>query len=133
MRILALTIVTAGLAACSTAPPPPNPRAEQILRHHLDGKVPGQPVACLASWRADDMIVVDEDTLLFRDNANRVFVNETRGRCPGIGWGHNTLVFRGLTGNQLCRGEIAQVVDLTSGIMAGACALGDFVPYTRPR
>jgi hypothetical protein len=33
---------------------------------------------------------------------------------------------------QLCRGDIAFVVDLTSGTQYGGCGLGDFTPYDRP-
>lgn len=130
MRTIALAAATAILAGCSTAPESPNPRAEQILQHHLAGKVPGPPVACLPTWRSDDMVVVDERTLIFRDSKRRVYRNTIPGGCPGLGWGHNALVFRSLTGSRLCHGEIAQVVDLTSGILAGTCALGPFVPYT---
>ena len=32
-------------------------------------------------------------------------------------------------GSQLCRGDIGTVTDMTSGMVVGSCALGDFVPY----
>jgi len=32
-------------------------------------------------------------------------------------------------GPQLCRGDLATVVDNSSGMSVGACSLGDFIPY----
>jgi hypothetical protein len=34
---------------------------------------------------------------------------------------------------QLCRGDIAQIVDPLNRITVGSCVFGDFTPYTRVR
>lgn len=135
MRTMPLLIIAATLAGCSTAPQAPvyNARAEAELQRALAGKVAGQPVSCLPSFRKHDMIRVDDDTILFRDGARRVYRNELMGSCNGLGSHAYALVTNTVGGSgRLCRGDIAQVVDISNGTTVGSCALGDFVPYTRP-
>jgi hypothetical protein len=129
MRILTLAAVVA-LGACQTAATEPaqrSARAQQTYESLLAGKVAGQPVRCLPNFRTNDMVPIDENTILFRDGRT-VYVNTPIGSCYGLGRFNNALVTRTFNSN-LCRGDIAQVVDPTTGVHAGSCALGDFVPY----
>ena len=134
MRALGPILLASTLAACTTSPPQMmerNARAEARLQEELAGLVvTGQPTSCIPNWRADQMIVIDDDTILFRDGPNRIWRNETRGNCNMLDRGY-TLVIR-QTGSQLCSGEIGQVVDLQSGVSGGSCVLGEFVAYNRP-
>jgi hypothetical protein len=34
------------------------------------------------------------------------------------------------SGSGLCRGDIARVADVSTGMIVGSCAVGDFIPYT---
>ena len=70
--------------------------------------------------------------MLFRDGPRRVYRNELLGNCSGVGDQNYALVTNSYSG-RLCRGDIAKVVDLQSGMMVGSCAIGDFVPYTTAR
>lgn len=128
MRILAIAAV-ATLCACQTtaAPEPRSARAQQTYETMLAGKVAGQPVRCLPNFRTNDMVPIDENTILFRDGRT-VYVNTPIGSCYGLGRFNNALVTRTFNSN-LCRGDIAQVVDPTTGVHSGSCALGDFVPF----
>ena len=132
MRSMILLLLGASVAACTTAPPQPrSAQAEAHLHKLLAGKSAGQPVTCLPSYRSRDMITIDDNTLVFRDSGSRVYVNNLEGGgCANLGRGFYTLVTR-TTGSGLCRGEIAEVADLNSGMTVGSCVLGDFVPYTR--
>ena len=76
------------------------------------------------------MVVIDDNTVAFRHTGSRVYVNNFRNDCPRLGTGWYALVTK-RTGSTLCSGEIAQVVDTSSGITVGSCVLGEFVPYTR--
>ena len=97
------------------------------------GKTPGKPVGCLPSWRSNDMVVIDDNTVVFRDTARRVYRNDFRGgACSQLGNGFYTLVTKS-TGSGLCSGDLAQVVDVKSGFTVGSCVIGDFVPYEGPR
>ena len=61
---------------CTTAPPPADadrPRPEQYEKL-LAGKVAGKPISCLPTYRANDMVMIDEQTIAFRDGSSRVYV-----------------------------------------------------------
>ena len=129
MRCSALLLVPA-CAACasSTVSEPRTAKAETQLARALAGKAAGAPVSCLPSHRTNDMTIIDDNTILFREGRNLVYRNDPRGGCSPMGRGGYTLVTRSSTGH-MCRGDIVRVVDLTSKITAGSCSLGDFVPY----
>lgn len=138
MRRLALIMLSAGgLAACSANLAQPyqrTARQENELRQALAGKVAMRPVDCLPTFRSADMQVIDDNTLLFHDGGNRVFVQLPSGGCAPIGSGHYTLVTNIIGSSRLCRGDISRVVDLTGGgFTVGSCAMNEFVPYERPR
>lgn len=130
--ILALS-AAAVLGSCSTAPAPEvrSPRAQKELTAALAGRVAGKPVTCLPSYRADNMQIIDDWTILFKDGRT-VYVQNPRGGCSGIGNHRNVLVTRLWGASQLCSGDISHLVDLSTGIGGGACVFSDFVPYTRP-
>ena len=137
MRSLLLMSAAAAVAlgACTTAPQPEtrSARAEAHLQSLLAGRVAGPPQACLPSYRSNDMVVVDDNTLVFRDGA-RVYRNDLAGGgCSRIGRGQYALLTRLYGTSDLCRGQVADVVDVSNGMTVGSCVMGDFVPYTRPR
>lgn len=134
MRCLPVLAVTAALAACSTGPQPMRTvQAENHLEKMLAGRVAGQPITCLPDYRARDMVVIDDRTILFRDGRTYYRNDFNGGVCANLGIGSNTLVTKQFGGAGLCRGDPAQVVDLSNGFTVGNCAMGDFVPYTKPR
>lgn len=121
------------LASCTTAPAEVtrSPKAQRELAEALAGRVPGKPVTCLPSYRSDNMQIIDDWTILFRDGRT-IYVQNPRGGCPGIGSRRNILVTRLFGTNQLCSGDISHLFDPTSGIGGGACVFSEFVPYTKP-
>jgi hypothetical protein len=130
-RIPAILLVGAALvASCAPAPVGHTPRAAQQLASALAGRTPGQPVNCIPTFRANEMQVIDDETILFRDGST-IYLQKTKGSCPGLASGANTLVTRSRGINQLCSGDIQRLVNLPSGVGAGACVFGPFVPYTR--
>ncbi|GAA4008137.1 hypothetical protein GCM10022280_01040 [Sphingomonas swuensis] len=131
----AVLAATLGLAACATTDREPEQRsasAQKELDRLLGGKVAGQPVSCLPSYRSQDMVVIDENTILFREGGSRVWRNDVTGPCSGLGTSGRALLTKQFSSGSLCRGEIAQVIDTSQGATVGSCALGDFVPYTAP-
>jgi hypothetical protein len=71
------------------------------------------------------------DAILFSGTSGRLYVNRPAGGCANMNFGR-ALVTR-TSSSQLCRGDIATVVDPVSGVSYGACGLGEFVPYKRVR
>ena len=138
MSVRVSTILALGaavtVASCSTAPVQQvrDPRAAEQLASALAGRTPGRPVSCIPNYRTDQMQVIDDWTILFRDGRT-VYVQNPRGGCGGLGTGRYTLVTRLYGTGQLCSGDINRLVDLPTGIQGGACVFAPFVPYTKPR
>ena len=125
--------IAALLAACSTAPAEQSrsPQASKELADALAGRVAGPPQRCISTYRNTKVQPIDDFTILY-DQGSTIYVQNPRGGCPGVGSGSDVLVTRQVT-NQICDGEIAQTVDLTSRVSRGGCVFGPFVPYTKPR
>jgi hypothetical protein len=80
----------------------------------------------------DGSRATDAQSAGIEGTCSTIYVQNPRGGCPGVGSGSDVLVTRQVT-NQICDGEIAQTVDLTSRVARGGCVFGPFVPYTKPR
>lgn len=133
MRRISLLLIGAAITGCSTTAQPPAMRSAENqakFERLLAGKVAGPPVSCLPSTRANDMTVIDEDTVLFRQGSSRVYVGHIAGGCNMLGQGGYALVTRQVGSSGLCHGDIATVVDTHSGFTVGSCVIGDFVPYS---
>ena len=122
------------LASCSTAPVQEtrSPKAERQLAAALAGRTAQPPVRCLPSYRTTQMEVIDDWTILYKDGRT-TYVQNPRGGCRGLGIGAYTMVTRQYGTNQLCDGDISQLVDLRTGMNGGSCVFGPFTPYTKPR
>jgi hypothetical protein len=135
MRVISLLLAGGLLASCTTAPQPTARAADKQaeLAQLLAGKVAQRPISCLPHYQAGDMRVIDEDTIAFRDGAARTFVARMNGGCSNLGSGGTALVTHQFGTADLCRGDIARVVDTLNGMTVGSCSFGDFTPYVRPR
>ena len=130
MRMILLAAAATSLAGCQTTDSPPEQRSAQAQATYdrmLADKTAGRPAKCLPQIRSNDMVVIDDDTILYRVGRT-TYVNQTLGSCHGLARGSHALVTRSF-GSQLCRGDIATVLDTRSGVTVGSCAFGDFVPY----
>jgi hypothetical protein len=135
MRVISVLMAGAMLASCTTGPPAPTFRSadkERDFQMLLAGKVAQPPVSCLPHFRSGDMRVIDDETIAFRDGSKRTYVAHMQGGCNNLGTGHYALVTRQFGSADLCRGDIAQVVDTLNGMNVGSCVFGDFVPYVAP-
>lgn len=120
------------LAACSGSytPAPLTPKQTAALDKALDGKVPGEKVACINQIQRTDLRIISNSLILYRVSRKLVYRNDLIGRCTGLTRG-DPLIVRSF-GGQYCRGDLAQTANLTVGTLSGSCALGDFVPYRTP-
>lgn len=134
MRLISALAGAAILGSCAAVPPEPVRTADAQQRYEMliAGKVPQAPMSCLPSYRANDMIRIDDNTVVFRDGSRRVYVNHMRGPCTGLADSNHALVTREYTGPGPCSGDIARVVDTSAHMTVGSCAWGDFVPYVTP-
>jgi hypothetical protein len=135
-RVIPFVVTAAALAGC-TGPSPQvqaaaEAKAQAKLNRLLAGKVPGRPQSCLAPYRQNDMIVIDDYTIAFRDGTNRVWINKPQGGCNLLSAGPYALVTHEAGGMGLCRGDIGHVVDTLSHAQVGSCVMSDFIPYMTP-
>jgi hypothetical protein len=132
MRCISLLIVGALLASCTASAQEPGPSARAQARYQqlLAGRVPQAPMTCLPTRQANDMIVIDDNTIVFNDGA-RVYVNHPRGGCAQLSQGHTALLTHEYGEPGPCRGDVAQLEDTCSHTPVGSCIWGDFIPYVR--
>lgn len=120
--LLATALIAAPALAGSAGP-------DEVVDKALAGKVAGEPKNCLTRFEADRMQVRDGVTL-FRVNRKLVYVNDMNS-CATLR--SDDILQTNLYGTtQLCRGDIAQIIDRTGGFNRGACTFGSFVPYRAP-
>lgn len=133
MRMLILSM-TALAGACA-----PTPReAAQIqareateqegLANALAGRVAGKPVDCVNQFQSRGVKAFGA-TILYTAGNGVIYRNETSGGCGNLG--RDVLVTR-TPSTSLCRGDIAQTVDLVARFPTGSCSFGEFVPYRKP-
>ncbi len=97
----------------------------------LAGRSEGPAVSCINQRGLRGNRSLGEGVILFEGRGDTLYVNRPAAGCPVLDFGR-ALVTR-TTSTQLCRGDIATVVDPISGFSHGSCALGDFTPYRRMR
>lgn len=130
MRLLTVPILFA-LGACVQTPPidpdaPPGPE----LAAAISGHTPGKPGSCVIQRDLQGNRSVDNGAaIIFDGPGNLIYVNRAPGGCPSLRFGR-TLVTKTTTGS-LCRGDIVDIVDLSTRAHYGSCSLGDFVPYRK--
>ena len=133
MRSIPLLLLGATLVSCTTAPPSPTRTAdrEDRLQRLIAGKVAGPPQSCIPNitTRGNNMVVIDDQTVAFRATGGRVYVGHLGAGCDNIGMG-NSLVTRQSAASSLCRGDIAQLQNLSSGANVGSCTFQEFIPYS---
>lgn len=120
------------LAACSGSYEPPKLTERQAseLERALAGKVAGEKVSCIRREPQANLTAISGNVLLYRVSRRLIYRNDLIGNCSGLSRG-DTLVVQTF-GSQYCRGDMARSADLVSGMVTGACALGDFTPYRAP-
>ena len=136
MRTIAALMLAGMLASCTTAPEPVttrSPAKEAELQQLLAGKIAQRPVTCLPLYRPEDMRVIDDSTIAFRDGPARVYVAHMNGACSGLANGTAVLVTHEHGSSAPCRGDIARTVDMSSRMTVGSCVFESIQPFVSPR
>jgi hypothetical protein len=135
MRGLSLLLIGAALAVPSAAAqqqqPLRSPKAQEKFDKLIAGMVAKPPVPCMSTFNAYQTTVVDEATVAFRFGSNRLYVAHLPGGCSNLATPPYTMVTRQVGSAQICRGDIANIVDPHNGFTVGSCIFGDFTPYTK--
>src|SRR5437868_9400459 len=106
MRLISIAAGAAILASCTTAPNVESRTAQNQREYEqlLVGKVAQPAVSCLPPFRANDMRVIDDSTIAFRDGARQTFVTHMVGPCNGLAGGRTSLVRKKFGLASTCRG-----------------------------
>lgn len=123
---LALAAFLAGCAA--DQPYAMTERDATRLAEALGDKVAGEPRDCLNVDQLRNPQVIDEKHIVFRQGRT-TWLNQPRMRCPMIDRVGRVLVLEPTVGTQICDGDIAKVLDTSTGTIMAACSFGEFVPY----
>lgn len=134
MRSLSLLLSAAVLGSCTmSGPEPVQPAASaRTVAWLLGGKVAQAPQNCVSNYNANDMTVLDSQTLAFRESGYRTSVVHLSPGCAGLATG-GILVTKSSIGGSLCSGDIAQVMENGARMIIGSCTIGEIVPYVTPR
>lgn len=139
MRILpfaaALLIAAAGASAQTPdasaqygLTPSGAPMTAKVARA-LAGRTASKPQSCISLREARSSQIVDETAIIYEISRKRWMVNFPEGGCAALR--PNRAIVTRTPSTQLCRGDIATIIDPPTPIDYGSCGLGDFVPYTR--
>jgi len=133
MKMILLAALVLPVAACAQSTNRPTElgaREARDLAKAIEGKEPGAPISCVSADRGSELRAIGDHTLIYKVSKDLVYRNNLEGACNGLAQG-DTMVLNRVT-SQYCRGDIARVVNLPSGMYSGSCALGEFIPYRTP-
>ncbi len=121
--LLAIVVSNAAVAAPALTPP---------LAKALSGRVAGPPSDCISlATQGRSSTIVDDTAIIYKESRRRWWVNFPQGgKCSVIR--PNRALVTVTPGTRLCRMDLVRIVDLRPAPFDyGACALGEFTPYTR--
>ena len=128
--VLACASLAAGACTMNQADPRAEQAGEARLAAALEGyEQAGPPTSCVQEYQLGGNRSAGEAIIFDGRTSGTLYVNRPAGGCSSLG-SSNALVTRS-SGAQLCRGDIARVIDPTTRTEFGGCALGDFTPYRR--
>ncbi len=101
-------------------------RAEAAFAELVEGRVAGEPRACISTFNSNRLRVVEHVGLTYRQG-DTLWV--ARARNPDrLGVWDIPVIER--FGSRLCRHDVMHTVDRNSGMFSGVLFIDDFVPYT---
>ena len=119
----ALLITVAGPASAER----PDPETE--LARALEGRVAGEPVDCIDTYRVRSSRIIDGTAILY-DAGSILYVNRPDSGAESMDrW--DTLVTILYSSTRLCSIDTVRLVDSTTRAERGIVFLGEFVPYRR--
>ncbi|MEL6789677.1 MAG: hypothetical protein AAGL18_07015 [Pseudomonadota bacterium] len=127
-KILSVLVLFVALAICPAASalnegePEPSATAAAVLDKY---NRTGEFQSCLNLRRIAQIKPLDAQYFLIRANGGARYLNIVTRGCRGAARNRNRIQYTTSTG-RLCRNEIINVIDNTSGIFAGSCGLGSF-------
>lgn len=128
-RIIPVLALVNVLAACAPAQPyEMSQRDKASLQEALADRTAGEPERCLPLDSTRNTQVIDEKHILFKQGRT-TWLNQPEIRCPLLDNVGTIMVLEPRGGSYICSGDVAKIMDTSTGGIIGMCALGDFTPY----
>ena len=135
MRTTIVTILAAVLAGCGGPMGLHQAGTTTIggkrLADALTGRAAGSPLSCLPSGRHWTNQASVDGGIAFT-SGRQTYVATFGHGCRQLGRPGTALVTRS-RGRGMCQGDIAPIVDTSTGITVGSCVIGPFIPYNLGR
>jgi hypothetical protein len=122
----ALIVLIAGAAGVA-APAADRAPDDAPFAKRLAKLTPGAPQTCINPSRSGGSDHAGNQVLI-EDRSGTIFLAHFQGGCEARD--SDALISR-RPSTQLCRGDVVEIRDLTSGFSRGMCAYSDFTPYRR--
>jgi len=103
-------------------------KGEAKLARMLDGRVAGEPVRCITTFRNNSPQIIDRVALV-HDEGDTIYV--ARPQRPRSLDGNDILLIERFSSSQLCASDHMRMIDRTGGFMTGLVFVEEFVPYTK--
>jgi hypothetical protein len=129
-QVIRVALAAAVLGALAGGAAPAAPRQDP-LASELAGRIPGKPVDCVENSRLMGPQIIDQRTILYRENGGRTWRNDLPETCHSLG--PSSILIVELYGSQLCRNDQFRTREPQSIIPGGYCRFGAFTPYDKPK
>ena len=130
MKLITPILVGAALALGATAANAGDREAkgEAKLAEMLEGRVAGEPVRCITTFRSNSPQIIDRVALV-HEEGDTIYV--ARPERPRSLDSSDILLIERFSSNQLCSGDQMRMIDRHGGFMTGLVFVREFVPYTK--
>ncbi|MGY6533120.1 hypothetical protein [Glycocaulis sp.] len=105
----------------------PSERAAERLAQYQET---GETRSCVSLSRVSSIVPLDDNHFLFEMRGGDVYLNRVSGGCNQASSSFTRIEYR-VSGSQLCRNDIINVVDNSSGLWSGSCGLREFIGLER--
>jgi hypothetical protein len=103
-------------------------KGEARLAEMLEGRVAGEPVRCINTFRTNSPQIIDRVALV-HDEGKTIYV--ARPERPRSLDSHDILLIERFSSSRLCAGDHMRMIDRTGGYTTGIVWVKEFVPYTK--
>lgn len=103
-------------------------KGEARLAKMLEGRVAGEPVRCITTFRSNTPEIIDRVALVHREGKTIYVGRPIRPRSLDS---RDILLIERFSSSQLCGGDHMRMIDRTGGYTTGLVWVKEFVPYTK--
>lgn len=130
MKYLTTTLAALGLAFGPSAASAGDAatEGEERLAKLLEGRVAGEPVRCINTFRGSSANIIEKTAMVF-DEGRTIYV--ARPAQPETLDRWDILVIHRFSPTRLCASDQMHTIDQTGGFFTGIVYFEEFVPYTK--